>query len=136
MRRIDGFELPCYDHHKSFYGRAVVKEYDDEAELFSYGTKVARIKNGEFHQIWNRWSATTQRHIDSFRVHYGLPPRPITSVKRRFIDKWFSGNEKGYRKVRKEHCNRVLRKWKQFLAEEKECGNITVKQYNNLIDKF
>jgi len=33
---------PKYDNAKSFYGKAVVREYHDHAELYSYGELVAR----------------------------------------------------------------------------------------------
>ena len=61
-------ELPCLDHHKSFYGKAVVKEYRwGDKVLESYGTAVCMIdKGGNFTRLWDGYSATTMRHVNSF----------------------------------------------------------------------
>ena len=68
------FYLPCYDSHKSFYGKAVVKDFGigDEKLLFSYGTLVAAIVDGKFVRLWDGYSATTMRHVNSFLEHYGF----------------------------------------------------------------
>ena len=65
------YELPCYDR-KSFYGKAIVIEEDNVAYLKSYKTIVAKIKNGVFSRLWNDYSATTMRHINSFRIHFNM----------------------------------------------------------------
>lgn len=68
------FELiPVYDKAKSFYGKAMVIEYDNgNIELRSYDTIVARIRNGKFERLWNGYSATTMRHINSFINTFGV----------------------------------------------------------------
>lgn len=66
--------LPC-DSHKSFYGKAVVIIKDnDNRFLKSYDTIVCHIdENNNFIKDWNDYSATTMRHINSFREYYGFP---------------------------------------------------------------
>lgn len=56
------------DNHKSFYGKAIVIEYDNgEKELISYSTTVMKqTKTGEYIRLWDDWSATTGRHIKAF----------------------------------------------------------------------
>lgn len=68
------FELkPVYDKAKSFYGKAFVIENDNgDIELRSYDTIVARIRNGKFQRLWNDYSVTTMRHINSFIETYGI----------------------------------------------------------------
>ena len=62
------------DSHKSFYGKAKVIIRDGKTLLKSYNTIVCEIdENGAFKRTWYGWSATTARHIDSFRAKYGLP---------------------------------------------------------------
>lgn len=68
------YELPCLDRRKSFYGKAHVIEADGQKILRSYETNVCRIdSDGSFHRLWSGYSATTMRHIDSFRKLNGLP---------------------------------------------------------------
>ena len=69
------FELPCLDHHKSFYGKATVFEFPNGMKiLVSYSTPVAAIdKNGNFLRLWGWESKTTMRHVNSFLDFYGLP---------------------------------------------------------------
>lgn len=67
------FYLDPVDGRKSFYHKAVVDEVaGNEAVLYSYGTPVAKIKDGVFYRLWSGWSATTARHVNSFRVWYGM----------------------------------------------------------------
>lgn len=67
--------LPCYDGRKSFYGKAYVLEDGwGNAFLRSYDTIVCYIDpSGYFHRLWDGWSVTTQRHVDSFITEYNLP---------------------------------------------------------------
>lgn len=69
------FDLPAInDRAKSFYGKAKVSEYNNgDVYLISYSTLVARIHNGKFEKLWDRYSATTMRHINSFLLFYNLP---------------------------------------------------------------
>lgn len=68
------FQLSPNDSHKSFYGKAWVKECaNDEKLLQSYNTIVCMIDaQGNFKRLWHGWSATTQRHINAFLAFYGL----------------------------------------------------------------
>lgn len=64
---IKTYELVPNDRHKSFYGKAVVREYDDgTAVLRSYKTDVASKVNGNLLRHWGDWSATTGRHLVAF----------------------------------------------------------------------
>lgn len=65
------FELPCYDSHKSFYGKAKVEDLGKEKILYSYDTLVASIIGDTFIRLWSGYSATTMRHVNSFLEHYG-----------------------------------------------------------------
>jgi hypothetical protein len=70
------WELNCYDSRKSFYGKAHVLEDDaGNAYLKSYDTIVCYIDaSGHFHRLWGGYSATTQRHINSFIIEFRLSP--------------------------------------------------------------
>jgi hypothetical protein len=59
--------VPC-DSHKSFYGKAVVRDYDDGTSVLrSYATDVMRRDaDGTLHRLWGGWSATTGRHVAAF----------------------------------------------------------------------
>lgn len=69
------YELPCYDNHKNFYGKAIVKEEGPITSLYSYNTLICSYNGntGEFIKYWDGYSVTTMRHINSFLLHYGLP---------------------------------------------------------------
>ena len=71
---VKQFDLPVMDGiRKSFYGKAIVTELDNgDIELTSYTTIVCRIHNGEFQKLWDGYSATTMRHINSFLCFYGI----------------------------------------------------------------
>ena len=63
---------PTYGQ-KSFYGKAHTFEKDGRVYLRSYETIVAVVDNsGKFHRTWNRYSVTTQNHINSFRETHGM----------------------------------------------------------------
>ena len=71
------YELPCLDNRKSFYGKANVREENGEKILTSYWTDVCKIdKDGNFVRLWDDWSATTGRHINSFRMMNGMDAIP------------------------------------------------------------
>ena len=65
---IRDYALIPKDGHKSFYGKAIVREYEDGTKVLrSYSTDVASIdKNGKLHRHWDNWSATTGRHVAAF----------------------------------------------------------------------
>lgn len=67
------FELPCDDGRKSFYQKARVRETArGEKLLLSYGTVVCKLDaGGNFVRLWGGYSATTQRHVNSFIRFYG-----------------------------------------------------------------
>jgi hypothetical protein len=56
------------DSHKSFYGKAIVRTYDDGTTVLrSYATDViSRKPDGTLVRHWDGWSATTGRHVASF----------------------------------------------------------------------
>lgn len=62
------YELIPNDGRKSFYGKAVVEVADDGSEtLYSYNTAIIkRTAAGELVKLWDGWSATTGRHINTF----------------------------------------------------------------------
>ena len=61
-------ELQCRDGRKSFYKKAFIIERNDGIYLKSYDTLVCRITHGVFQRLWNGYSATTMRHINSFLI--------------------------------------------------------------------
>ena len=65
-------ELTCYDGRKSFYGKAHIIARNDAIYLMSYQTFVGRIVNGVFQRLWDGYSATTMRHVNSFLQEFGL----------------------------------------------------------------
>lgn len=69
------FELPPTDGHKSYYRKAWVTEYTNgDRELTSYNTVVCKIDaDGHFIRYWGGYSATTQRHVNSFLDFYSMP---------------------------------------------------------------
>ena len=67
------YELPCLDNAKSFYGKATVIEERGVKKLQSYDTIVCNInKKGEFVKLWDGYSATTMRHINSFNKLFDI----------------------------------------------------------------
>lgn len=59
-------KLECiYDARKSFYGKAIVRETEEGSQLYSYGTKVAEIKEGKA-IVHGTYSQTTLRHIREY----------------------------------------------------------------------
>lgn len=70
------YDLPVMDGRtKSFYGKAKVIEKDNgEKVLQSYNTEVCKIgNNGEFVRLWDGYSVTTMRHVNSFLSFFGIP---------------------------------------------------------------
>lgn len=59
-------KLECiYDTRKSFYGKAIVRETEEGSQLYSYGTKVAEIKESKV-IVYDTYSQTTLRHIREY----------------------------------------------------------------------
>lgn len=68
------YDLPAFgDSRKSFYGKAIVVEDANGTTLLSYCTPVCRLNNdGSFARLWDGYSATTMRHVDSFVKFFNL----------------------------------------------------------------
>jgi len=67
------YELKPTDSHKSFYGKAIVLPVNGYLVLKSYDTRVACIDSyGHFYRTWGGYSATTMRHVNSFRESNNL----------------------------------------------------------------
>lgn len=66
------FKLEPSMRQKSFYGKAFVTEKDGVATLRSYKTDVCKIVDGKLIKLWNGYSATTMKHVQSFCDHYGI----------------------------------------------------------------
>ena len=69
------FDLLCYDNRKSFYGKAKVEENGAVFVLYSYDIPVCVYDSDKevFTRLWDGYSTTTMRHVNSFLRHYGLP---------------------------------------------------------------
>jgi len=67
------FDLRPVDNRKSFYGKCSVIEKNGAYFLRSYNTIVCGLsKSGKFSRYWGGYSATTQRHIDSFCAYFNI----------------------------------------------------------------
>ena len=68
-------ELVPTDGHKSFNGRCKVIETRSRVYLLSYSTIVCYwdYNTSKFAKLWNNYSVTTMRHINSFMCFIGLP---------------------------------------------------------------
>ena len=67
------YEVIPHNGRKSFYGKAIVTEWDGRKTLTSYSTDVARIESdGRFIKLWGGYSVTTMNHINAFRIMNGL----------------------------------------------------------------
>lgn len=65
------FLMPQFSSQKSFYNKARVRMNDNEIDLISYNTLVAKIKKGKL-EIYNLQSQTTIRHINEFIQQNGF----------------------------------------------------------------
>ena len=69
------FDLIPANNQKSFYGKAKVIVTAKGLYLKSYDTFVAFVdKKKNFYRLWDGYSATTAKHIHSFRIRLGLAP--------------------------------------------------------------
>lgn len=68
------YELsPIADNRQSYYGKANVVEWNGEKILVSYETPVCKIdRAGRFVRLWEGYSATTMRHVNSFNLLFGI----------------------------------------------------------------
>lgn len=62
------YELMPTNGRKSFYGKALIKQFADGSEVLqSYTTDVMKkTAEGVFVRLWRGWSATTGTHIKSY----------------------------------------------------------------------
>ena len=62
------YQLVPKDSHKSFYGKALIKELANRDKVLqSYDTDICvKKQDGTIIRLWGGWSATTGRHIASF----------------------------------------------------------------------
>lgn len=81
------YDLRPLDGSKSFYGKCAMFDIQDNlathddpgAEVLkSYDTFVCAIEYYEtwepdFYRLWDKYSATTLRHVNSFRARFGMP---------------------------------------------------------------
>ena len=68
------FKLPA-TLQKDYYGKAVVIENTETEETYlkSYDTIVCKIDYEEnFTRLWGGYSVTTMKHVNDFRLRYGL----------------------------------------------------------------
>lgn len=84
-------EVTCYDRRKSFYGKCFAKEHIERTfengacvavnlanvTLYSYNTPICTLYfcgngNNYLVRLWEGYSVTTMRHIDSFLKQYGF----------------------------------------------------------------
>ena len=72
---IDYYLSPICDGRKSYYHKALVIEKDNgEKILKSYDTEVIKITpDNKVIRLWNDYSATTMRHINSFLRLFNIP---------------------------------------------------------------
>lgn len=76
MSNLRKVYLSPVDGRKSFYGKCYVLEDEYGKMLYSYDTLVARYIEGYgIRRSWSGWSATTQRHINSFLAYCGIDKR-------------------------------------------------------------
>ena len=68
MRVTNEYYLKPNGTQKSFGGKAIVKEYENgDKILFSYLTPILKqTKEGKLIRLWEGYSATTGRHVESF----------------------------------------------------------------------
>lgn len=68
------FYLNPIDGRKSFYCKAVVKSVGNKVILQSYNTDVAEFDKDThtLRRLWDGYSATSVRHINSFTHYCGL----------------------------------------------------------------
>lgn len=71
---VDEFVLLPIDGRKSFYGKCKVIETEQVLYLQSYDIIVCcwDKKRKIFNKLWNDYSATTMRHVNSFMMYLGL----------------------------------------------------------------
>ena len=74
-----------YDSRKSFYGKAIVTSNNGVVSLWSYGTLVATIYDGQA-KVYSTHSATTLRHIKDFLRQNGFRADTKSQIERDYVD--------------------------------------------------
>ena len=83
------YEIIPNNGRKSFYGKAIAKEYNGNTILTSYTTEVAKIdKEGRFSRLWGGYSVTTMNHVNAFRAMFGLPTMTKKEWERMEVDRY------------------------------------------------
>ena len=120
---------PKFDHRKSFYGKARVLEKDDGTKvLYSYGTPVVRIRNGEATLLtkgYLGWSSspTTLRHVKDFLQQNGFKAGSYKDLARMY-------------KVEQAEFGESVKKGKQPIAKgSEESAGLTESKVVNVNDK-
>lgn len=82
MEFVSDYELTArYATVKSFYGKARVREYNDDGidvfVLYSYDTPVLSSFNGKLHRVSDEsvYTTTTLRHCREFAEQFDYPTR-------------------------------------------------------------
>lgn len=120
---------PKFDHRKSFYGKARVLEKDDGTKvLYSYGTPVVRIRNGEVTLLtkgYLGWSSspTTLRHVKDFLQQNGFKAGSYKDLAKMY-------------KVEQAEFGEGVKKEKQPIAKDsEEAAGLTESKVVNVNDK-
>ena len=120
---------PKFDHRKSFYGKARVLEKDDGTKvLYSYGTPVVRIRNGEVTLLtkgYLGWSSspTTLRHVKDFLQQNGFKAGSYKDLAKMY-------------KVEKAEFGEGVKKEKHPIAKgSEEAAGLTESKVVNVNDK-
>ena len=70
---------PVYSPVRSFYGKATIFPFPGGITLYSYGTPVCTVYNGELFRHCDSWSATMARHVNEFLQQAGMQPLSKTA---------------------------------------------------------
>ncbi len=68
---MKSYLIPIYDECNSFYNEATIEHTNDSIILYSYNTKVAKIKDRKA-IVFGTYSKTTLRHIKEFLLQNGF----------------------------------------------------------------
>ena len=74
-----------YDARQSFYGKAIVSSNNGVISLWSYGTLVATVYDGQA-KVYGTHSATTLRHIKDFLRQNGYRADTKSQIERDYMD--------------------------------------------------
>ena len=74
-----------HDARQSFYGKAIVSSNNGVMSLWSYGTLVATIYDGQA-KVYGTHSATTLRHIKDFLRQNGFRADTKSQIERDYMD--------------------------------------------------